>query len=181
MRNSEKIKVKKYFDEIYLEKNGIILDKICPVCKKAVEENEKYCTCGAFVGKKDRFHQWVILTFSFFISALLIFYLSWNYNFDIFSAISPENFQISSLSPLNIQFISALNDTPYKKYVQNIYTRPHEDNVIIILIRPSLWHMLKENDKKIILQIVKEKGEVVIKQKFPNLNKKVSVQYANAK
>ncbi|MFA6989573.1 MAG: hypothetical protein WC197_05845 [Candidatus Gastranaerophilaceae bacterium] len=180
MKDSEKIKIKKYFGDIYLEQNGIILDKICPVCKQAIDEKKQFCKCGAFIKKKNNFHRWVILIFSFLVSLFVVTYLNSTYDLKLFGNISFENLQINSLSPVNIQLISSLNGTSYKKYVQNIYTNPNDDSAIFILIRPTLWHMLNEKDKNIILQKVKAKGEMIIKQKYPNLNKKISVKYANA-
>jgi predicted nucleic acid-binding Zn ribbon protein len=181
MKKTEKIEIKEYFDDIYLEKNGVIADRFCPACKKVVDEDKQFCECGVLVNQKHKSYGWTALVILFLVLLSLTTYLSFDKKINIFSIISPDNLQISSLSPLNIQLISSLNDTPYKKYVQNIYVKDEDKNSIFILIRPSLWHILNENDKKKILELVQAKGELIYKEKYPDSVEKISINYANAK
>lgn len=178
----EKIKIKSYHDDIYFEKNGIILDKFCPVCRRVLDKKRKFCECGFFIKARNNAFSWGVF-FVFLVMGLpLLLVLIANtkiFEEKFFSIVNPQNFKMVSISPINIQVISALNNTKYREYVQNVYTKPKEENKLVILIRPSLWNMLEEREKKDILNILGKSWQKLYSEKNPDSKKKPTVIFAN--
>ncbi|MDD3014763.1 MAG: hypothetical protein PHC34_13765, partial [Candidatus Gastranaerophilales bacterium] len=85
----------------------------------------------------------------------------------------------NSLSPVNIQIITSLKNSPYKEYIQTIYVKQGQKNILQVLIKPTFWDLLTPDEKKDLRKLVKNNWKTIYKQSYPNSVLKPDVEFAN--
>lgn len=174
----EQLKVYSYYEDIYFEKNGVIVDKVCPKCNKIIFKDKDFCDCGFYLKANKNNSLWsalVVISTVVLVGATVLLINLQNLKYNINS----NGLDFTALSPINIQVIASLKSTKYRGYIQNVYTRPDEDNKLIILIRPSLWNILGKAEKEELKGMLKENWEKVYQNKFPDSKNKTAVSFAN--
>ncbi|MCK7521099.1 MAG: hypothetical protein MZV64_27115 [Ignavibacteriales bacterium] len=179
---NQNINAQKIGKYVFLEKDGVILDKICPECKRVIIQDNDFCECGFFlkaqIQTKLYFTVLIIAVFTIFL--ILVFVLNFDkvQNFKL-SKIKENNIDLSSLSPINIQIMTNLKKTSYRVYIQGIYVNPKEENTLMIMIKPTLWGDLTDKEKQDLTNQVFEQWEVIYKHNHPESLKKPFIKFAN--
>lgn len=167
---------------MYVEKSGIIQDKKCKNCNKLILKEKDFCDCGFFrKAEKDSIY-WSIMITSLISACLVIITIALQYNnFDTAFNHGKKSTitDINSLSPLNIQMISCLQDSPYYEYIQNIYLEQGSENVLMVLIKPSFWETMSYEKKQNLLNRVNFYWNDIYKQHHPFSKLAPIVKYAN--
>jgi len=137
---------------------------ICPKCKIPVFNKNNACLCEYLTQKENRLKIWsiVALTWFFILSFLFSVYNSLSQLdkvvFDKFSSSESEFF---TYAPAGIQIISSLKYSKYQNCIQTIYVHPKNENVLMVLIKPTYWDTLSENEKNTIKSIIEYKWKVI--------------------
>ncbi|OGH99421.1 MAG: hypothetical protein A2104_02415 [Candidatus Melainabacteria bacterium GWF2_32_7] len=161
--------------------NNIIFDKACPRCNKLIVTNKDYCACGFYLKAFNNSIFWTsVLSACFFIGFILIIGLVGLNSVRNYASHKLQNkLDFNSLSPINIQIISSLKRSPYDGYIQNIYVKPKEENKLMILIKPNLWHTLNKKEKENLVKQVSENWKIIYKRNNPDSTKESLVKFAN--
>lgn len=165
-----------------MEKNGVVIDKLCPKCKKPVLSENQLCKCG-FRTKSLKNNSFALFFgASALVTSLLLGTLIVNihpHKDKKTSGAQEQKLDFDSLSPVNVQVISSLKDYPFRSLVQNVYVKPDKDEHLVILINPSLWSRLKKEEKSVIFNTIDKNWQKIYKKRNPNSAKKTSVSFAN--
>ena len=179
---NEQIYLKSINNDFYFEKNKIIWDKTCPLCKKYIFNEKDFCECGFFLSaaKNSKYWAtfmavWFIIGFVFLISIINLINLK---NF-AYTKINKNKINFHSLSPINIQIFTDLKNSPYGNYIENIYVKQKENNKLIVLIKPTSWGIMNTKDKNYLKALIQNKWKILYAQNYPNLTKKPVVDFAN--
>jgi hypothetical protein len=180
--SKNKVKLKKLDNQYYLEKDNIIIDKTCPGCGKFIIEEKDFCVCGCYLKGKRIFRLWGTFLLLYVIMGILV--LTGLANITkartFFSKEGKKSeWSIDSLAPVNIQLIGSLKDTSYDGYIQSIYVKPHQENKLQILIKPSLWNTLSKNEKNDLFKQLNTRWTDIYKHNNPDSKEKPIVGFAN--
>jgi len=168
--------------DIYLEKKGIIQDKTCKNCKKLILHDKDFCECGFFLKSEKNSVFWGSVIFPLLIIGLV--WLAGTISFEgiknlTFEKIKKQKISFTSLSPVNIQVITSLKSSEYNEYIQTIYVKQGEKNVLQVLIKPTYWDLLTPDEKKDLLALVKNNWKIIYRQNYPNSVLRPEVEFAN--
>ena len=169
-------------NKFYFLKDDVILDKTCPQCKKILFDENDFCRCGFFIRAENvsRFWTkmlivWLSIGVLFIIAVINVqnlgIYLSTKYK--------DQNLDFSSVAPINVQVLISLKNSPYLDYIQNVYLQPKEDNKLMVLIKPNLWEIMNNDEKKDVLKIIKANWTEIYRKNYPLVQKKAEVSFAN--
>ena len=180
--NNNQIYLKSVDNDFYFEKNKIILDKTCPMCKRHILEEKDFCDCGFFLKAAKTSRYWSTIIFIWLIIGFII--LTGIINMEKFKGLAYNKFKenkmdLYSLSPVNIQIITNLKNSPYGVYIQNIYLKPRENNKLMVLIKPNSWAIITPKAKKDLITLIEDKWKILYQQNYPDSNKKPEVYFAN--
>jgi len=168
--------------DIYLEKTGIVQDRICKNCKKLILTEKDFCECGFFLKAEKNSIFWnSVLLPLFFIGIICLVGII---NFENIKSLTAEKVKeqkisFNSLSPVNIQMITSIKGSPYDEYVQNIYIKQGQKNRLIILVKPTYWDFLTSKEKKNLLNYIGNIWKTLYKKSYPNSVLKPNVEFAN--
>ena len=143
------IYLKSFNNDYYFEKNNVILDKTCPQCQKRLIYNKDFCTCGFFLKAAQNAQYWgtFILVWLVILTVLFVCLINLS-NFSKSIDFKKNKTGFSSLSPVNIQIIITLKQSPYKDYIQQAYIKSGENNKLIVLIKPTFWSVMGKEKKE---------------------------------
>lgn len=166
----------------YFEKDSVIVDKVCPKCKKLILEEKDFCKCGFFLKAAENSAFWTPIISTWLILGIIflagVIKLEGSRNFSFKKHPQPD-ISLDSISPINIQIISRLKNSPYVNCIQNMYVKPESENKLIILIKPHFWKNLTSDKKQEILNLVKKNWEIIYRENYPKSAKNPEVRFAN--
>jgi len=177
-----KINIRFSGKDMYLEKKGIIQDKTCKNCNKLILNEKDFCECGFFIKSEKNSVFWSSVIFPVLIIGIV--WLAGAISFEgiknlVFEKINKQKISFNSLSPVNIQMIESLKDSSYNDYIQTIYIKQGQKNILQVLIKPTFWDLLTPDEKKDLLNLVKNKWKNIYRQSYPNSVLKPAVEFAN--
>jgi len=169
-------------NDTYFEKDNIILDKTCPKCNKILIDEFEFCDCGYYLKAAKNSTLWSLIISVWLIIGIFVFITI--LNVENFSKLSLHKFKyhsesLNSLSHVNIQVITSLKDSYYKDCIQYIYTKPKQDNELVILVKPMMWNIMSPSEKKNLLSQMDKNWKSLYKQYHPVSSKKPVVSFAN--
>lgn len=168
--------------DIYLEKQGIIQDKVCKNCKKLILDNKDFCECGFFLKSEKNSVFWSSVIIPLLLIGVILLVGAVHFeNIKNLAAekIKEQKISFNSLSPVNIQMITSLKNSPYDEYIQTIYVKQGEKNRLQVLIKPTYWDLLNQDEKEDLLNLIKNNWKLIYKQKYPNSVLKPKAEFAN--
>jgi hypothetical protein len=177
-----KVSIKFSGSDIYLEKRGIIQDKVCKNCKKLILNEEDFCECGFFLKSEKNSVFWTSVIFPAILIGIVWLVGATNYNVVRNLAVEKINkheINFTSLSPTNIQMIVSLKNSPYNDYIQTIHVKQGQKNILQVLVRPTSWDLLTPKEKKDLLSLVTNNWKIIYKQNYPDSVLKPAVEFAN--
>lgn len=180
--NNNQIYLKSVNNAFYFEKNKIILDKTCPICKRHLLEDKAFCSCGFFLKAAKTSRYWSILVSIWLIIGFVV--LIGLINLEKFKELTYNKFKenktnMCSISPVNIQIITSLKNSSYGDYIQNIYLKTNENNKLLVLIKPGFWVIITPKEKKDLITLIENKWKILYQQKYSYSNKKPEVYFVN--
>ena len=179
---NNQIYLKNINNDYYFEKNNVILNKTCPLCKKHIFNEKDFCECGFFFKAAKNSRYWgtfIIVWLIIIIFSLISIVNLINLKNLAFNKIKKDKIAIHSLSPVNIQIFTDLKNSSYGKYIQNIYVKPEENNKLIVLIKPTFWAIMTLKEKNSLKNLILNKWKTLYSQNYPEINKKPEVFFSN--
>lgn len=172
----ENIEIKNIGNYFFYVQNGVILDKKCPSCQKFLLKNEKKCYCGFSLEADKTLSQKTLkhLIYLFFSLFIIFIFLC----FKLFS-VAEQKLNFASVSPVQIQLLGNMRNSPLKNHIKKIYIRQGRTNELLILIEPSVWNTITEQKKKKILLEIQEKWQRIYRVQHPDSKEPPKVFFAN--
>jgi hypothetical protein len=177
---NKKILLKLINDDFYLIKNSIILDETCPECKNLIFEDKAFCECGFYIkaALNSVFWSriiaiWVIVGLFCLVGLIKLDEIKKN------GIAYSHNIDFNNLSPVNVQVMTSLKNSPYYDYIQNVYTKTGDNNKLSILIKPALWNILSSKEKQDLTDQAKKNWKIIYTRNYPDSKKQTSVSFAN--
>jgi len=182
-KENKKITPVFFYDDVYFKKNNIIIDKTCPKCSKIIFKDRDFCSCGFFLKahKNSVLYSIAVILgiFLFLVFSLFIINFKTNKYFKIAQS-QMKNINFQEVSPPHIQMLSKIKNSSYKDYVQSVYIDPKKDYSLVIIIKPSLWKIMKEDEKNKLFNKISKEWEKLYRQKHPGSNLTTETRFANS-
>ncbi len=181
-QNQKDVKVRYFYDDAFFEKDGMVIDKKCPKCKRPIFPETNFCNCGFFVKglRNNVFWTGFFLTgFVILLGFLGVFVNLNTYKEKLVSELEIKKMDLTTVSPVNVQVLALIKDTKYDEYIQNVYVKHKEENKLVILIKPSLWSLLKNGEKVQIKNTVQNFWNEIYAKNNPDSNIRPVAVFAN--
>ena len=178
------IKVINSLENIFFERDGVIVDKFCPKCGRILFCEKDFCKCGYFIKAGKNSAAWTIFLTSAFSGLILfiaLFMIIQVHTKKISEKLNLDKINFSSVSPMDVQVLTSLKNTPYRNYIQNIYVKPRQENTIVVIIKPSVWDELKESEKDNMMNLISKNWDNIYHSKYPDSKEKTIAYFGNSK